>query len=202
MNREQRQQMFEGLAGHAQETLPPEEAKKAEDAVKAFLERNPTGYNLSYGSSSGDDTAYVGFNKSNDYSGHKPEVVFQTPYKFKRSLHAVASKVWQSHQDEQHSKKFPPQELNREDALKNFDAASKHIDWYHDYSDDHRVWSAGEDKKKAMNHAMQIASLADPDGAKEIVKRNFPRDNQEWALQSIDHINANRNKWSRIYKLS
>jgi len=202
MNREQRQRIFEGLAGASQESLPPEEAKKAEDAVKSFLERNPSGYNLSYGGSSSDDSAYVGFHKSNDYSGGKPEIVFQTPYKFKRDLHAVANKVWRAHQDAAYLKKNPPQEINREDALKRFDVASKHVDWYHDQSDDHRVWSAGEQQKRAWKGAMEIAALVDPDGAKEIVKRNFPKDFHDGALKMIDSIQSNKSKWSRIYKIS
>jgi len=187
--RKQRQRLFEGLSGQSQEHLPPEEAKKAEEAVKSFLDENPTDYNLMYGSDRNDDSAYVGFHKHDDYGGDTGDViVYKTSYKYEDSLHDLANRVWKKHQRDEYDKENPPVEINKDDALKRFDASSQHIDWYYDQSDDHRVWSAGNEKMKTLRNAMETAAGVDPNGAKEIVKKNFPINQQGWANNFIDTI--------------
>jgi len=201
MNQEQRNRIFEGLMGASQETMPEEEIKKAEAAISDFLTQNPSGYTISYGSDSAKDEAHISFNKVGDYSGSTGQIVYKTPYKFKRDLYGVAKRLWQEKQNANYAKSFPPTELNPEEVLKQLDVSSQHVDWYHDYSDDHRVWSAGEQKKRVIKKNLELAALVDPEGAKLIIKKNFPRDKQEWAVQFVDSIHNSRDKYSKMYKL-
>lgn len=194
-------ELSEGLWAPSQETMPPDEVKKAESAISDFLTKNPSGYTISYGADSVKDEATISFNKANDYSGNKGQVIYVTPYKFKKDLYDVAKRIWQEKQNSEYAKSFPPTELNPEDVLKQLDASSQHVDWYHDQSDDNSVWQAGEQKKRVIQKNLEKAALINPEGAKGIVKKNFPRDKQTWANQFIDSIHKSREKYARMYKL-
>lgn len=193
--------MKEGVFDKQQHPLSTEQKQEVTKVVNDFLSQHPSGYNIGYGSNTGDDTAYISANKSNDYSGKIGQILYQTQNKYSRDLRHFASDLWSKHGAAERLKKNPAVELNRDDSLKQLDASSKHVDWNYSYADDSLSYNAGQKQMDSLKNSLERAAIVDPEGAKEIVKKNFPRDKQAWANEFIDHTNNNKAKWSNIYKV-
>lgn len=184
--------------------LTPQQRQEIETKIRS-LSKNAGIMSYSYGSSKGENKSWIGVNidptAKGDWARTREERIYELPFEYNDDLHNFAQSILEKIKQEQHAKEHPPVALNKDEALRALDAASKQIDWYYEMSDDHSVWRAGNERMRVLKNALEKAALVDPEGSLAILKANAPAGHHKWAEDFIKRIQSNREHYSKYWNV-
>jgi hypothetical protein len=184
--------------------LTPQQRQEIESKIRS-ISKNAGIMSYSYGTNKKENKSWIGVNidptAKGDWARTREERLYELPFEYNDALHHFAQEIWKKIKDEQHIKEHPAIDMNKDEALRALDAASKNIDWYYEMSDDHNVWRAGNERMRVLKNVLEKAALANPEGSLTILKANAPAGWHKWAEDFIKRIQDNREHYLKHWNV-